>query len=91
MKDSSAKGIAISWGEKEETAFKEFKIILISEFILRHSQIGKSFIIDPDSSQFTIDVVLQQYFSDSKIDKNHLYSITYESKKLMKIESYYFT
>ena len=50
MKDSPAKGIAISWGEKEEVAFKEFKVMFISKFILRYPQIDKSFIIDPDSS-----------------------------------------
>ena len=89
MKGSSAKEIAISQGKKEEAAFKELKAMLTSKLILRHLQIDKSFIIDPDSSQFIIDTILQQYFPDSKTGKNRFHFIAYESKKLMKIESRY--
>jgi hypothetical protein len=51
MKGSPAKRAKISWGEKEEAAFKAIKEALTTENLLRHPQISKSFIIDPDSSQ----------------------------------------
>jgi hypothetical protein len=49
---------------------------------------GSLFVIDPDSSQFTIGAVLQQYFLDPD-GKWRLHPIAFLSKKLTETESRY--
>ena len=88
MKGSPVKGTTVSWEEKEKAAFQELKTALTSAPVLRH-QIGKPFTIDPDSSQYTIRAVLQQFFPDPKTGKDQLHPIAYESKKLTETESRY--
>ena len=90
MKGSPKKGAILSdRREREEGAFQALKTALTSEPVLRHPQIGQPFIIDPDSSQFSIGAVLQQYFPDPKSGKDQLHPIAYESKKLTEMESRY--
>src|ERR1700694_1323763 len=50
QKGSPKKGAAIAWTEREEKAFQALKRAITTEPILRHPQIGKPFVIDPDSS-----------------------------------------
>jgi len=88
MQGSPKKGPTIFWGEREEESFRALKKAITTEPVLRHVQIGSLFIIDPDSSQFTIGGVLQQYFSDPD-GKWRLHPIAYLSKKLTQTESRY--
>jgi hypothetical protein len=88
MKGSPKKGTRIQWGEREDESFNSIKKALTTEPVLRHLQIGKSFVIDPDSSQFTLGMVLQQYFPNFK-GKLRLHPIAFESKKLTETESRY--
>jgi transposase InsO family protein len=88
MKGSPKKGTKIQWGEREEEAFNAIKKALTTNPVLRHPQIGKLFVIDPDSSQYILGMVLQQYFPDSK-GKMRLHPIAFESKKLTETESRY--
>src|SRR5271155_3260158 len=65
MRSLPQKGSVISWGpEREEATFLALKNACTSEPILCHAHIGVFFIIDLDSSQFTIGAILQQYFLD---------------------------
>ena len=90
MQGSPAKGSALTrWGEREQESFEALKKAVTSEPVLRHPQIGKMFIIDPDSSQFTIGAVLLQYFLNPKTGKMELHPIEFESKKLTETESRY--
>ena len=90
MQGSPARGSALTrWGEREQESFEALKKAVTSEPVLRHPQIGKLFIIDPDSSQFTIGAVLLQYFPNSKTGKMELHPIAFESKKLTETESRY--
>ena len=88
MKGSPKKGARIVWGEREEESFRAIKQALTTYPLLRHPQVGKLFVIDPDASQWIIGAVLQQYFTDSK-GKLRLHPIAYESKKLTETESRY--
>ena len=92
MQGSPAKGTALTkWGERERESFEALKKAVTSKPVLRHPQIGKRFIIDPDSSQYTIGAVLLQEFPDSKTGKMRLHPIAFESKKLTETESRYST
>ena len=82
MQGSPKKGSAIFWGEREEESFRSLKEAVTTEPVLRHAQIGALFVIDPDSSQYTIGGVLLQYFMDPD-GKQRLHPIAYLSKKLM--------
>ena len=88
MQGSPKKGSPISWGKREEESFLELKKAVTTEPVLRHAQIGVLFVIDPDSSQFTVGGVLQQYFLDPD-GKWRLHPIAYLSKKLTETESRY--
>jgi hypothetical protein len=77
--------VTITWTEREEEAFQALKLAITMEPVLRHPQIGKPFIIDPDSSQYVIGAVLQQFFMDPD-SKERLHPIAYESKKLTETE-----
>jgi len=90
MQGSPKKGSSIAWGTREDEAFAALKKTVTTEPVLRHAKIGELFIIDPDSSQFTIGGVLQQYFKDPD-GKQHLHPIAYMSKKLTETESRYST
>ena len=72
----------------EEEAFLTLKKGVTMKPVLRHAQIGILFVIDPDSSQFTISTVLQQYFLDPD-GKWRLYPIAYLFKKSMETEACY--
>lgn len=90
MQGSPAKGTVLTkWGEREQESFDALKKAVTSEPVLRHPQIGKRFIIDPDSSQYTIGAVLLQEFLDPKTGKMCLHPIAFESKKLTETESRY--
>ena len=91
MQGSPKKGAPIAWGEREDEAFATLKNVITTEPVLRHAKIGKLFVIDPDSSQFTIGAVLQQYFQDDSDGKQRLHPIAYMSKKLTETESRYST
>jgi len=52
------------------------------------ARIGTLFVMDPDSSPFTIGAVLQQYFLDPD-GKWRLHPIAYVSKTLTETESRY--
>jgi len=88
MKGSPAKGAEISWGEREEVAFQALKKAVTSEPVLKHAQIGKPFVIDPDSSQYAIGAVLLQLFQDAD-GKERLHPVAFESKKLTETEQRY--
>ena len=83
-------GTPILWGEREKESFQALKKAITTEPVLRYAQIGQIFILDPDSSQFTIGAVLQQYAIDPD-DKLRLHPIVYLSKKLTEMESRYST
>ena len=60
-------------------------MVLTTGPILAHVDMTKPFILDLDASAYRIGAVLQQYAGDH--DRNQrLYSITYESKKLIPME-----
>ena len=88
QKGSPAKGSPITWTEREERAFLALKQVLTTEPVLRHAKINEPFVIDPDSSQYCIGAVLQQYFTDHD-GKSRLHPIAYESKKLTETEQRY--
>jgi len=89
-KGSPAKGTPIQCTKKEQEAFQALKKALTSEPVLCHPRIGQPFIIDPDSSQYSIGAVLQQSFEDNG-KKHRLHPIAYESKKLTETEQNYST
>jgi len=60
------KRAAIEWTDECEKAFKEVKRRLTSAPILQHPRIGEPFIVDRDSSQYTISATVSQY----KVDTN---------------------
>jgi RNase H-like domain found in reverse transcriptase len=60
IKSSSKEGMKIKWAEREEESFNAIKKALTTHPVLRHPQIGKQFVIDPDSSQFILGMVLLQ-------------------------------
>jgi len=93
MQGSPKKGTPVAWGEREEEAFAALKKAITTEPVLRHAKIGELFVIDPDSSQFTIGAVLQQYFQDDPDSnkKQLLHPVAYMSKKLTETESRYST
>ena len=66
---------------------KDEKGKAIMKPVLRHVNIGESFITDPGSSEITIRVVIQQYFHND--GRPHLYPIVYMSKRFMEMESCY--
>src|ERR1700694_2633163 len=88
QKGSPAKRTAITWTKREEASFQALKKAITSEPVLKHPQIGKPFVIDPDSSQFVIGAVLQQLFMDPD-GKERLHPIAFESKKLTETEQRY--
>jgi hypothetical protein len=91
-KGSPAKHTRLAkWGEREQESFEILKKTVTTEPVLRHPQMGKPFIIDPDSSQFTIGAVLLQHFPNPKTGKKELHPIAFESKKLTETESHYST
>ena len=55
------------------------------KLVLRHANISEYFVMDPDSSQITIGVVIQQYFHND--GRPQLYSIAYISKRFTEMES----
>ena len=59
---------------------------IMTKPVLSHAKIGALFVIDGDSSQFTI-AVLQPYFEDD--GKQRLDPIAYMSKKLTQTDSRY--
>jgi len=60
---------------------------IVTKPVMRHANIGESFATDPDSSQITIGVVIQQYFHNDGRPQLHL--IAYMSKRFMEMESRY--
>jgi len=82
------KRAAIEWTDECEKAFKKIKRRLTSAPILQHPRIGEPFIVDPDSSQYTIGATVSQYKVDVDGVKR-LHPIAFKSKKLTETEQRY--
>ena len=88
QKGSPPKGAKIKWTERENKSFLVLKKPLTTEPVLKHPDMSKPFILDPDALQYVIGAVLQQEFLDPD-GKRRLHSVAYESKKLMETEQNY--
>ena len=88
QKGSPPKGILIEWTPECQGVFDRIKCALTTEPILQHPDMEKPFILDPDSSQYRIGAVLQQYFQDPD-RKKRLYPLGYEFNKLTLTEQCY--
>jgi RNase H-like domain found in reverse transcriptase/Reverse transcriptase (RNA-dependent DNA polymerase) len=88
QKGAPPKGAAIEWTPACQEAFDKIKTALTTSPVLKHVDMSKSFILDPDASQFRIGAVLQQYFEDPD-GKQRLHPVAFESKKLTPTEQRY--
>jgi len=85
---SPAKGGSDRMDERSGEALKEIKRLLTSAPILVHPRLGEPFIVDPDSSQYTVGATVSQWRKD-KDGVKRLHPIAYESKKLSETEQRY--
>ena len=54
------------WGNEQEVAFKELKMVLCSAPILAKPHFDKPFILDTDASQYAVGAVLSQIGCDKQ-------------------------
>jgi transposase InsO family protein len=88
QKGSPPKGAAIEWTPECQDAFEKIKTAITTSPVLIHVDMSKPFVLDPDSSQFRIGAVLQQYSEDPD-GKQRLHPVAFESKKLTPTEQRY--
>ena len=63
---------------RKEKIFQALKKALTPEPVLKHPDMSKPFVLDPDSSQYVVGAVLQQEFLDPD-GKYRLHPIAYEA------------
>ena len=75
------KNVQFEWDEKCQAAFDKLKHLFISAPILQYADFTKEFIVETDSSDFAVGMVLSQYHNEL------LHPVAYYSRKLTETES----